>query len=94
MINNQNIDDNEYWKWWLVSYLHPADSHPAKIKKAGKYFAKRTAFRDIKLPDKIRFIHKIEKKNLLPLAFLVMKKRKKYPVYISKIFCEENMLIY
>ena len=86
MINNQNIDDNEYWKWWLVSYLHPADSHPAKIKKAGKYFAKRTAFRDIKLPVKIRFIHKIEKKKSIAISVFGNEKKKKISsLYIKNI---------
>ena len=30
LINFQNIDDNESFKWRLVKYLHPAD-HPARI---------------------------------------------------------------
>ena len=30
LINIQNIDDNECFKWFLVRYLYPADHYPAK----------------------------------------------------------------
>ena len=30
LINIQNNDDNECFKWCLVRYLNPADHHPAK----------------------------------------------------------------
>ena len=29
LINIQNTDDNEYFKWCLVRYLNPVDHHPA-----------------------------------------------------------------
>ena len=63
LINIQNTDDNEYFKWCLVRYLNPADHHPARITKADKDFAKTLDFKDIKFPVKIRDIHKIEKKK-------------------------------
>ena len=63
MVNIQNIDDNECFKWCLVKYLHPADHHPARITKADKNFAKELDFKDKKFPVKIRDIHKIEKKR-------------------------------
>ena len=34
LINIQNIDDNEYFRWCLVRYLNPADLNPARITKA------------------------------------------------------------
>ena len=34
LINIQNIDDNQCYKWCLFRYLNPADHHPAKITKA------------------------------------------------------------
>ena len=70
MINIQNTDDNECFKWCLVRYINPADHHSLRITKAGKYFAKRLDSKDTEFPLKIRFIHKIEKKRmLLALAF-------------------------
>ena len=74
LINNQNTDDNECFKWCLVRYLNPADHNPTRITKSDKDFAKRLDFKDIKFPVKMRDIHKIEKKRIpLALVFLVMK---------------------
>ena len=60
LINIQNIDDNGYFKWCLVKYLHPADHHSARFTKADKDFARKCDFQDIKYPLEIRDIHKIE----------------------------------
>ena len=62
LINIQNIDDNECFKWCLVRYLHPADHNLRRIKKANKNFAKKLDFKDIKFPVKIRDNQVIEKK--------------------------------
>ena len=59
MINIQNIDDNECFKWSIVRYLNPAYHHPARITKAEKDLAKNLDFNDIKFPVKIKDIHKI-----------------------------------
>ena len=40
LINIQNIDDNECFKWCLVRYIHPADHNSGKITKGDKDFAK------------------------------------------------------
>ena len=39
LINIQNIDDKECFKWSLVIYLHPADRNAARITKSDKDFA-------------------------------------------------------
>ena len=67
MINIQNIDDNECFKWCLVRYLHPADHHPARITKAGKYFAKELDFKE-KFAVTIRDLHRIEEKNSIGIS--------------------------
>ena len=41
LINIQNTDDNECFKWCLVRYLILGDHHPARISKAEKVFAKK-----------------------------------------------------
>ena len=73
LINTQNTDDNECFKWCLVKYLNSADHNPRRITKVDKDFAKRLYFKDIKFQIKVRDIHKTEKRILLGLAFLVMK---------------------
>ena len=52
LINVQNIDDNKCFKLCLVTYVDPADDHPVRNTKAGKDFAKRLNFKDIKFPVK------------------------------------------
>ena len=47
LINIQNINDNEYFKWCLVRYLHFVDHNPARIRKIDKDFAKEKDFKDI-----------------------------------------------
>ena len=49
LINIQNTDDNECFKWCLIRYLNPIDHHPARITKVNKDFAKRLDFKDINL---------------------------------------------
>ena len=45
----QNIYDNEYFRKFLVRYLHPADRNLARITKVDKDFSKRLDFKDVKI---------------------------------------------
>ena len=47
LINIQNTDDNECFKWCLVRYLNPADRNPVRITKANEDFAKKFDFKYI-----------------------------------------------
>ena len=84
MINIQNIDDNECFKWCVVRYLNPADHHPSRITKAAKDFAKRLDFKDMKFTVKTRDIHKIEKKNSIDISAFGYENKKKYSINVSK----------
>ena len=68
MINIQNIDDNESFKWCLIRYLNPADHHPARISKDDKDFAERLDFKDLNIPVKIREMHKKVKKDSIGIS--------------------------
>ena len=83
LINIQNIDYNEYFKRSLDKYLHPADHHTARITKADK--EKKLDFKDIKFPVQVRDIHKIKKRILSALGFLVMKIRKNFQFMCQKM---------
>ena len=74
-INIQYSDDSKRFEWCLVRHLYPADHHSARIRKIDKDFARKLDFEGINFPVKIRDIHKIEKKNISALVFLVMKIR-------------------
>ena len=88
LVNIQNNDDNECFKWCLVRYLNPANHHLARITKTDKDFAKRLDFKDIKFPVKIRDIHKTEKKKL------AMKIKKHIQSMYQNNAVKKNMLIY
>ena len=63
LINIQNVDDNEFFKWSLVRYLNPANHHLAIITKADKDFAKRRDFKDINSQSKLGTFTKVKKKK-------------------------------
>ena len=88
MINIQNIDDNECFKWSIVRYVNPGNHHPARITKADKDFAKKLDFKGIKFPVKIRITHKIEKKkNSIGISVFGYENKEKHAG-------KKNMLIY
>ena len=82
MINVQNTNDNEYFKWCLVKYLNPAGRNQARITKDDKDFAKTPDFKDIKLPAKIRDIHKIEKNNSIGISVFGYENKEKHQIYV------------
>ena len=63
MINIQNINYNQYFKWSLVRYANPTDHNPRRIVESNKDFPKKPDFKYMSFPVNIRDIHKIENKN-------------------------------
>ena len=94
LIDIQNIDDNECFKWRIVRYLNPANNHSARIAEGEKGFAKKTYFKDMKFPVKIRDNCKIEKRIPSALVFLAMKIKKNIQSMYRKNVVKKNMLIY
>ena len=90
LINIQNIDDNECFKWCLVRYLNPADSNPATVTTADRDFAKMLDFKDIKYPAQIIDIHKTLKKNSIDISVFGYENKEKHPIYVLKKCCEEK----
>ena len=89
MINVQNTNDIECFKWCLVNYLNPAGFNPAKITKTDKDFFDKLDFKDVKFPVKTRDVHKFEKKNSIGICVFGYENKVKYPIYVSKK-CYEN----
>ena len=73
LINSQNIDDNECFKWSIVKHLNPGNHHPSRIIKAGRDISKKLNFKDIKFRD----THKIEKKNSNNISVFVYEKEER-----------------
>ena len=90
LINVQNIDDNEFFKWCLVRYLNSADHNPRTNTKAYKDFKNRLDFKDIKFPVKIRDIQIIEKNNSTSISLFGYEDKEKYQIYIPKKYYEKK----
>ena len=91
LINIQNADDNECFKWCLVRYLNPVDHNSKIITQADKDFAKRLDFKDIKFLFKIRDIHEIDKKNSIRISvFAYENKGKISNLCIKKFLSRET----
>ena len=90
MINIQNIDDNECFKWSRVRYLNPTDHNPRRITNADKDFAEKLDFKDIKFPVKGTDIHKIYKKNSICISVFSYENKERRSIYVSKKCCEEK----
>ena len=89
LINVQNTNDIECFKWCLVNYLNHAGFNPAKITKTDKDFVEKIDFKDIKFPVKTRDVHKFEKKNSVGICVFGYGNKVKYTIYVSKK-CYEN----
>ena len=89
MINIQNIDDNECFKWNIVRYLNPTDRHPERITKTNKEFAKKLDFKNIEFPVKIRDIGKIENKNSIGISAFAYDKEK-HQIYVHVLLIREE----
>ena len=84
LINIQNTDNNECFKWCLVRYFNPTNHYPAGITKTDKGFPKKFDFKGIKFSVKSKNIHQIEKR-ISTLVFLHMKTK-------TSNLCIKNML--
>ena len=92
MINIQNTDDNDCFRWFLGRYLNPADGNPARITKADKDFTKKIDFKGIKCSVETKEIHKIEFRSSWHNHF-VYENKVKYPMYQKNVVMI-NMFIY
>ena len=72
--------------WWLW----PTNHHPARIKKAEKYFAKKLDFENIRFPVKFRGICEIVKTNSISISLFAYENKEKQPIFVSKKCCAKK----
>ena len=90
LINVQNSDENEWFKWSIVRYLNPVDCNAAKLQTLIKNLLKKVDLKDIKFAVKIRDIQKTKKNNSIDISVFGYENKEKYPIYVSKKCCEEK----
>ena len=84
MINIQNFDDSECFKWYLVRYLHSVGHNLKRITKSDNDFTKNLDYNDIKFPVKVRDILTMKKKNSIWISAFGYENKEKHPKYVSK----------
>ena len=89
LVNIENIDDNGYFKWYLVRYLHPVNYNLKRIIKADNDFAKKLGFKEIKFPLKVKIFTKFKERIPSALVFLVIGETSN--TYIKKNMLKKNM---
>ena len=94
LINIQNVDDNECFKWLLVGHLNPTDLDPPRLTKADKDFVKTLNFKNINFPVKIRDIHKIVNKNFIGISVFGYESKEYIQSMYQKNVAKKNMLTY
>ena len=90
LINIQNFDDNEWFKYCLVWYLHPADHHPGRIREIDKLFGDELDSEDIKFLVKIKDIHKIVKKSSIGISIFGYENKEKYQICVKKMLLRQT----
>lgn len=82
LIDTQNIDDSECFKWYLIRYLHLAYHCPARTERL---FGDKLDFKSMKLTAKIWDIYKI---STISTSIFGYENQHIYPIYVSKKWCE------
>ena len=88
LINIQNINDNECFKWCLFRYLHPADHHPGRIRKIDRLIVDKLYSQNI-----YNILTKLIK-NSINISVFGFENKVRYQIYVSKNTLRKNMFIY
>ncbi|CAB3980719.1 Hypothetical predicted protein [Paramuricea clavata] len=91
LINIENVDDDECFRWCHVRHLRPGQ-RATKITRSDRKFAKTLNYNGIKFPVRINDIPKIEKANELRITVIMLRgERMFFPRYTSKFDYKDHM---
>jgi hypothetical protein len=92
LINIENMDDNECFRWCHVRHLMPKKQREKKITKSDRKFAETLDYKGIDFPVRIDDISKIERANEIRITVIMLKGEKMFfPRYTSKFDYEDHM---
>ena len=92
LVNIQSFDDNQYFKWYLIRYLHRADYH-ASLERLAECLKGNSIWKIQNFQSKLKIFTKLKNPVISALAFLVMKTRKNIQSMRQEIL-SKNILIY
>ena len=72
------------------------DKDLARFGKTDKYFARELDLKDIKVPVKVRDVHKVEIKNYVSISVFGYENREKLPIQskVQKILLRDMLIYY
>jgi hypothetical protein len=92
LINIENMDDNECFRWCHVRHLKPKKQKANKITKPDRKFAETLNYKGIDFPVRIDDIPKIERANEIRITVIMLKGEKMFfPRYTSKFDYKDHM---
>ena len=84
VINVKNSDDNECFKWAVISAIYTAKNHPERLNKKMRIYSEKFNWKGIEFPVSLKQIDKFEKQNPFAVNVFGIEGEKVYPLRISK----------
>ncbi|CAB4012236.1 uncharacterized transposon-derived [Paramuricea clavata] len=92
LINIENMDDNECFRWCHVRHLMSKAKRATKITRSDRKFAETLDYRGIDFPVRIDDIPKIERANEIRITVIMLRGEKTFfPRYTSKSNYKDHM---
>lgn len=71
LINMQNLENNECFRWCLIRYLNPVGKNPLRISKAHKNYVDELRFKEIKCPVIVKDYANNEEMNTIAINVVI-----------------------
>ena len=84
LINIQNKDDNECFRWCHIRHLNPQEKDAQRIKKSDREMVNTLDYSGIEFPVAVKHYNKIEVQNKIRVNVFGYENGEKYPIFISK----------
>ena len=92
LINIENRDDNECFRWCHVRHLEPKDQRVSKITSSDRKAAATLNYKGVSFPVRIDDIPKIERANKIRITVIMLKGEKMFfPRYTSRADYRDHM---
>lgn len=71
LIDMQNLENNECFRWCLIRYLNPVGKNPLRISKAHKNYVDELRFKEIKCPVTVKDYANNEEMNTIAINVFI-----------------------
>ena len=71
LINMQNLENNDCFRWCLIRHLNPVGKNPLRISKAHKNYVDELRFKEIKCPVTVKDYANNEEMNTIAINVFI-----------------------